>query len=180
MVLYHFTQPGNLLHIAAEGLQPSTRAAHGFMTGGIPVVWLTREQTNIATAGDAVHLAAQGNPECKAGDIKYGGRARLTVTLARHDKRLMRYLDFCGKNGGDVAAIRHILTPGAVQSWWVYVGLIPPHKIDLTVSRATALECLDHHIATHPDIEARAEFVRQRDTVAKLLSTEPGAPMPQR
>jgi hypothetical protein len=50
MKLYHFTQPGDVLRIANEGLKPNVRDENAYVTGGVPVVWLTRQFDNIVTA----------------------------------------------------------------------------------------------------------------------------------
>lgn len=139
-------------------------------TGALAVVWLTKEDSNTATADDVEHIQRVAHVQMKEGDRLYGGTARLAVKLERHDKRLIRYSDFCLKSG--VGEIRNAITRKAWTTWWVYLGPIPPHKIDMGVSPQIALECLDHHIATHPDIAARARFKMQRDQVAKMPSTE--------
>ncbi len=46
------------------------------MTGGVPVVWLTRQTSNVLMdAEEAVFLKAHGSPECRIGDIMFGGTA---------------------------------------------------------------------------------------------------------
>jgi hypothetical protein len=172
MILYHFTQPANLFHIALDGLEPSAQPNQEFMTGNVPVVWLTREESNVAKAEDIAHFQSMGHSEFKVGGLLYGGKVRLAVELSRADKRLFRYLDFCTKMGADAAKIRPLLTSKSANSWWVYTGMIAPHKIDMGVPRAVALECLDHHIATHPDVAVRAKFKLQREQVAKDTSIE--------
>jgi hypothetical protein len=56
MKLYHFTQPGDVVRIASEGLKPNVRDENAHMTGGVPVVWLTRQFDNIVTAADLEHV----------------------------------------------------------------------------------------------------------------------------
>ena len=55
MRLFHYTHPGTYLRIAAEGLLPHCKEDDALMTGGVPVVWLTRETSNIATAAHIEH-----------------------------------------------------------------------------------------------------------------------------
>jgi hypothetical protein len=172
MIFYHFTDPTNLFRISLNGLVPGARQNTAFMTGNVPVVWLTRDDSNIARADDIEFIRRHSDMKIKEGDLLFGGNARLVVNLQRHDKRLFRYLDYLGSNGADVAKIRQVLFQRALTSWWVYTGLIPPSKIDLGVPPVVALECLDHHIATHPDIEARARFAAMRSQVEGLQADQ--------
>ena len=50
----------------------------------------------------------------------------------------------------------------------LYLGVIPPRKIDITMTVALIVECLDHHIQTHPDADARERFAEQRAQIATL------------
>lgn len=170
MILYHFTQAANLFHVALDGLEPHASPNNGFMTGDVPVVWLTREESNLATADDVSHVLRVAGVQMKEGDLLYGGNVRLAVQVERHDKRLIRYSDFCIKSGA--AKFQKSITPKSWAAWWLYLGLIPPRKIDLRISRDAAIECLDHHIETHPDFEARAKFKTQRQQVMALTKDE--------
>jgi hypothetical protein len=49
------------------------------------------------------------------------------------------------------------------------LGDIPPHKIDMRLPAAVMLECLDHHIATHPD----GGFRDQLKTLRKHVAASP-------
>lgn len=162
--------------IAVQGLKPSASDDNAFMTGGLPVVWLTRQQSNITTAAQASHFKKLGidMPGCKEGDGTFGGNARLTVRL-EPQKRLMKYSDFLRRNmPAAVEPSRKSLTPDAWANWYIFLGTIPPHRIDTTLPASLALECLDHHIATHPDADARERFKAFRKQVA---ARPPDAPV---
>lgn len=166
MILYHFTHPANVPIISASGLEPGAKPDIAFMTGGIPVVWLTLEESNVATADLIAHMEKVGERDRNEGELTYGGTARLTVNLSRADKRLIPYRELLRQNGCDMTVMRSIHIPVALTKWWVYLGVIPPHKIDTTIPAALALESIDHHINTHPDLEVRARFKNLRDQVA--------------
>ena len=156
MKLFHYTHPGTYLRIAAEGLLPHAKEENYHMTGGIPVVWLTTETSNVATAQHIAHMTkVTGQADRAPEDLMYGGTARLTVHLDRVGKKLMSYPDFVRRYRPPVDIER--MWPKARRSWWVYLGVIPPHKIE-PVSAALMLECLSWHIETHPDPEARERF----------------------
>jgi hypothetical protein len=169
MILYHFTDPVNLLRIASGGLEPRANPENKFMTGDVPVVWLTRQDSNIATADDVTYFKVR-DTEVKEGAFLFGGKARLAVELQRHDRRLIRYLDFIKKSGGNAAQVQDRISPRAAAAWWIYAGPIPRHKIDLSVPQEIALECLDFHISTHPDIEVRARFKIFRDQITNAAT----------
>ena len=99
MKLYHYTKPGNVMMISGQGLQPRAHENNAHMTGGVPVVWLTAEPSIIVTEADIAHMmrAVGHTGDKKLGDLYFGGPARLTVELPRHDKRLARYADFMRK-----------------------------------------------------------------------------------
>ena len=59
MILYHYTTPARVLLIAASGLKPNASEDNAYMTGGIPVVWLTRQESNVVTAA---YVAAYARP----------------------------------------------------------------------------------------------------------------------
>ena len=183
--LYHYTRPARVLLIAAEGLKPFASKHHGFMTGGIPVVWLTQESNIIRTAADIIR-ETDGPPVMSNDD------ARLTVRLGRHDKRLMRYGDFLRKHNYIVFVDNgrgHACNPDApadpeggielvsfrswaLDRWWVYLGEIPQRKIDEAISAAKMLEGLDEIIAMFSGSDkfktAREEFEAKRAQVASL------------
>lgn len=148
MKLYHFTVIENLFLISMRGLKPrihragtSEDAAH--MTMGQPVVWLTRQKSNLATDTDIARLRMQGVLDCKVGDFMFGGDQRLTVNIERHNNQLMRYADFLRTTDIVVAdpdnsetfwTGRDVLNSGtlpqsALNDWWVYFGTIAPHKM---------------------------------------------------
>ena len=96
MKLYHFTTTENLWLISLRGLEPYASDNNVFMTMGEPVVWLTRQETNVMTAEHAGHPDFD---DMKIGEPMFGGPVRLTVNIERHNKRLQRYPDFCGRVG---------------------------------------------------------------------------------
>jgi hypothetical protein len=162
MRLFHYTHPSLYLFIAGDGLLPHCKELNAPMTGGVPVVWLTREVSNHATAASIAGIVKLFGEsfEQKVGEPMYGGTARLAVHLDRADQKLMRYADFLQKTGS--AATLKMLSQAARTSWWIYLGVIPPSKIE-PITAATMLECRDWHIATHPDPEAREHFKEQRE-----------------
>jgi hypothetical protein len=167
MRLYHFTHPGTYLRIAAEGLVPSVSEDDEHMTRGLPVVWLTRQESNVADVHHIAHMVkVRGCADRKPGDLMFGGAARLTVNLSRHDKRLVRYADFL-RNAGMLDFFSSRLFQEALTSWWLYFGIIPPEKVE-PITAATMVHCLDWHISTHPDAEARGHFKVQRERLAAV------------
>jgi hypothetical protein len=170
MRLFHYTHPGTYLRIAAEGLLPHCKEDDALMTGGVPVVWLTRETSNIATAAHIEHYVKLGVSEFKVGELMYGGTARLEVQLERSNRKLMRYVDFVRKTK---CIPKLMLSRTAQTSWWVYLGVIPPHKIE-PIDAATMLACLAWHIKTYPDLKARERLKAVRKQI-KRLSLPPDA-----
>jgi hypothetical protein len=91
MKLYHFTAPGTYLRIAAYGLEPNAGEDNAIMTAGIPVVWLTRQESNRMEARHHEHIvkvfesADRDIGACMFGSDISGATARLTVHLERHD-----------------------------------------------------------------------------------------------
>jgi hypothetical protein len=170
MKLYHYTTPANVMLIAGDGLRPRAKEKNAHMSNGIPVVWLTLQESIVATAADIAQLMARCGDDYgfKEGDLLFGGAARLTVCLERHDRRLMRYPDFLRSQGADMGFFRKRLLPDCLNKWWVYRGVIPARKIDTSLPPAVMLECLDHQIATHPNAEARDRFKMMRAQIAPL------------
>jgi hypothetical protein len=187
--LYHYTQPVRVLLIARDGLRPFASKQHGFMTDGIPVVWLTEESYIIRTATDIIRETNGAAP------VMSNEAARLTVHLERRDKRLMRYGDFLRKQNHSVLveddlclAYKRDAAEGpegttaasfpswVLDRWWVYLGDIPPRKIDSAVPAAKMLEGLDEMIATLSVAEkfqaACEEFEAKREQVASLPPDE--------
>ena len=166
MIFYHFTHPGTVLRITGIGLKPNVRDNNTHMTGGKPVVWLTRQESNIVTAEDVVHMKRLNLLDRKEGDLMCGGTARLSVHLGQHSKKLVRYTDFLKKI--DFRFFEAVLTPTALKNWWVYLGEIPSHKIDTSLPASTMLECIDHHIKTHPDEDFRHRLQAERHKIFQL------------
>lgn len=157
MKLYHFTDPANVLLIAVDGLKPGENPDDdAIMTGGRPVVWLTTSTDNKPTAEDRAVLSSQG--EATDEDTTFGGgSARLTVNVGSNSSRLKRYVD--------LPAAKQFKLPPSAYLWYVYFGTIPPERIDLAIPVPLALECLDRHITTHPDADARERFKEMRERV---------------
>jgi hypothetical protein len=162
-----------MLRIANEGLEPRVSDENAHMTGGVPVVWLTRQSDNIITAADFEHitqrLKALGetpDPRWQIGGRHFGGAARLTVEIARHDKRLMRFPDFARKRGLQIA---FKFSPPSLDmgEWFIYRGHVPAHKVSTILPREQMLALLDWHISTHPDSEAVKVFKTMGEHVAK-------------
>ena len=55
MRLHHFTGPENLFLISLRGLEPDIKEYNAWQTLGQQVVWLTRQETNRATAAEVEH-----------------------------------------------------------------------------------------------------------------------------
>lgn len=169
MRLFHYTDPSTYLLIGTQGLLPQCTEDTLYMTGGVPVVWLTRETSNIATAEYIAHVKSLGLADHeigKLGKLKYGGTARLAVQLERTNKKLMRYADFLRKAACPLS-IKPLLHHTAATAWWVYLGVIPPHKIE-PVDVATMRACLEWHIETHPDLATRARFKADLEQLKSL------------
>lgn len=141
MIFYHFTNPGFLM-IAREGLKPNTNGIREHMT--LPIVWLTTESSNAATAEDAEHIRKYGASRFRAGELIYGGPVRLTVRLEGSNLRLFRYVDFLRKHDADLTFFRERLTRKALKSWWVHAGRIPPRKVEMQTSAISVFACLDY------------------------------------
>jgi hypothetical protein len=177
MQLYHFTHPGNWLSIAMDGLEPNVTKGNGRYEYGpdaipVPAVWLTREQLNIWTAEEVEHYTrVRGHAVGAVGELAYGGTARLTVHLARHDKKLIRFRDALLKCGDYEQA--KVLSPTVRNLWWLYHGVIPPHKIE-PPSASVMIECLDHNIERCSDAIVGARFRGHR---ARLAAFPPDTPV---
>jgi hypothetical protein len=198
MKLYHYTTAENAFLIAVRGLSPGIHANKrtgdaigAYQTMGQPVVWLTREESNLVTAEHVAHFQKLGdNLGLKIGDILFGGPVRCTVELGRHDKRLMRWTDFLQTtkiigaspdNPGEWVTGRDVLRglqgtvlPAQLTGWWIYTGDIPSSKIETGLTAATALPGCDFQIATHPNPEARERFKIMRD---ELAAADPDTPI---
>lgn len=164
MILYHFTTPANVLLISVEGLKPAAQNDNVHMTQGKPVVWLTTQSNNRLTAEDVAFLK-MSQVYVDVGQYAYGGGARLAVQLELNNKRLKRYFDLLSPQA------RSAMLPSA-REWFVYFGTIPSARIDTRLSAALMLECLDHHIETHPDLQARERFKVEREKVADFPPDE--------
>jgi hypothetical protein len=144
LTLYHFTPPCCLPRIfSTGGLEPSATAPHAFMSGGVPVVWLTTDpQGNKIRRADIQHFRKLGLVELLQ-EIEGGGRklmfgidkadrdgsARIALQLpkqAQRDGVLVPYLRFVRAEMG-VRTWRHFcsrLTDHAAD-WWLSFAAIP-------------------------------------------------------
>jgi hypothetical protein len=166
--LYHYTIPENALLIAlGGGLKPGLGLKGGqnaYQTLGMPVVWLTKEQTNIATADD-VALMKCG----EVGGPRYGGEVRCEVHIER-SKHLQRYLDFLKTTDrkaidpatGEISfdgttVLTSFPRHSSFRSWWIYDREIPRSKIMVPLTREQAIAGCQWHVETSPDAEGVKE-----------------------
>jgi hypothetical protein len=156
MKLYHFTLTQNLLLVSWSGLKPQPDALGecGTWRAGRPVVWLTRQESNAATAADVEHYARLDIPVV-LGEPLFGGPERVTVHLERHDRKLVRYAEIASE------IEKSVLRPHNLVSWWVYFDHIPPSKIE-PITVAQAIVGLDIHIDIAHDFEVRARYTAMR------------------
>lgn len=156
MRLYHFTEAKNLVGISIRGLAPQPC---GPLTMGQEVVWLSTQETLRPTQADldwgAVHLE---EPERYREQMILGCDTRLTVHLSTASKRLVHYHTWLRTTklvgisddpdaplcvGNDLLKLA---TPSS-HKWWIYFGTIPPKKIELDLTPATALPGIKHNLA---------------------------------
>jgi hypothetical protein len=182
MQLYHYTNAPNALLIGlGRGLSARLgehNNSDGGQTMGVPVVWLTREQSNCATAEHVAYLAEHGIAH-KLGEPMYGGPVRCIVEIER-SKHVMRYGEFLqttkivGINpqtgervtGRDLAR-GYAKLPGALTHWWISTRDIPVSKICVPLTRAQGIEACEWQVTHEDDPEARASWQRQRDAFAE-------------
>jgi hypothetical protein len=193
MKLYHFTTQENALLVALGGLQPKVRNDHVFQTFGTPVVWLTREESNLATAEHVAHFAKINRADLinTVGAPLYSSSnpVRCEVELSRHNKKLMRWIDFLRTTdlaagdplNGEIAAtgsdivhiVQHSIAQTCREKWWIYMGDIPVRKMFVPLSAATALHGVDYQIEHNEDAEAVAQSWRPlREQLAALDPTD--------
>jgi hypothetical protein len=155
MKLYHYTMIENLLPISWNGLKPKNALDEGetWQTGR-PVVWLTRQESNAATAADVEHLARLG-VSVVLGALLFGGPGRVTVHLERHDRKLVRYAEIASK------FVKPLMPPYTLVSWWVYLDHIPPSNIE-PITVAQAIAGLDFRITVTSDFMKRARYAAMR------------------
>ena len=149
MILNHYTVPANTMLIIGTGLRAGAKEQYAHMTtNGEPVVWLTRELSNHVTPEIFEWFKARSISSPDIGKLGFGGSARIVVDIPRHDKRLVRYLDYCEQYGIE-------LLPGCrarFDHWWIYRGDVVPRRVTMEpMTTAQLLECMDRHIKTCPD-----------------------------
>jgi hypothetical protein len=186
MQLNHFTTPENALLIGlGNGLEPHVTkadgAGHGIQTMGVPVVWLTKEENNLATAEHLAHLQKLGViSKTKIGEPLYGGPVCCTVEVER-TRHLMRWVEFLRTTrieaidqvtgeritGRDVLR-SYDMMPHVDAQWWISTRAIPANRVWVALTRAQGIEGCDWHIKTHPDAEGRERWAAQRDSFAAL------------
>jgi hypothetical protein len=185
MRLYHFTNPANFIRIAAEGLTPNVKPENALMSFGQPVVWLTTNESNEMTEADVAHLSIYAPNERRAvGDFNFGGSHRLTVNLSRTSKRLAHWSTWMRKHSRVIVAKKGAASandavellstdwilsrmPPDASNWYIHFGPIPPHKLELNLTRELALAGLEYQI----EQTNYAGFVELRTQIA---ATEPG------
>lgn len=156
MRLHHFTGPENLFLISLRGLEPDIKEYNAWQTLGQQVVWLTRQETNRATAAEVEHWRQfwKEDNECayprKPGAPMFGANAdthetvRLTVNIEKHNKKLVKYTEWLrravaydcetrelvGKGADILKMCRSSFAPGNLDQWWIYFGTIKPSRIE--------------------------------------------------
>jgi hypothetical protein len=182
MNLFHYTVPENAFVIGlGGGLKPRCKEENQWQTMGLPVVWLTKEKSNLATEAEAQRYAAVRDDLAKVGESRYGGPLRCQVEIAR-SKHVMRYGEFLRttelvtlnpegdryRTGRDVLRTVEAEPSGAhaLASWWISTREIPASKIWVPLTCAQAIAACEWHIKTHPTADARERFKQQRDTFA--------------
>ena len=181
MRLYHFAMPGSALLLGlGRPLKPGfSKDGNQWQTMGVPVVWLTKEESNLATADD-MKLAAAFDPpiELELGEPRYGGPVRCIVEIER-SKHIMRYAEFLRTTTivavtaeGEEQTGRQLLqrmepisNPGVFTSWWICKREIPASRIWVPMTRAQAIEGCDWH-AKHSAPEGREQWTKQRHEFA--------------
>jgi hypothetical protein len=145
-------------------------------------VWLTREESNLATPKHVAHFQKLGfSLETKVGDCLYGGPVRCAVFLERHNKKLVRWAEFLRttdivsdgqyKTGLDVLRAYEVQCyPEALAQWWIYLGTIPQHKIYIELTRSQGIEACNgemERLQKRPETAGAFEaFKKQRDVFA--------------
>lgn len=185
MQLYHYTTVVNalLIGMSGEGLKPSTHDYGAFGAGqtmGVPVVWLTKQESNICTPEWAARLGKYpGNENIKVGDPAFGGSVQCIVNVER-SRHLIRWIEFMRTTkivaeceGHPRITAREILAcydmpPGFCEGWWISLKCIPANRVIVPMTPAQAMEACEWQIEKHPDAEARERFKRQRDDFAAL------------
>lgn len=194
MKLYHYTTAENALCVALSGLRPgnhkqATADSRKWQTMGLPVVWLTREESNLATPEHVAHFQRLGvNTELNVGDLLYGGSVRCVVHLERHNRKLIRWADFLRTTniveanrsapddreqwitGRDILRrCEQRMMPNALAQWWIYLGEVPPHKILVPLTVAMAIQGCDFLInAGCPTTDECEDFRKMRQQLAAL------------
>ena len=192
MQLFHYTTPVNALLIGMghkrdgnEGLSPHT-VEYGplgpMQTIGQPVVWLTKEESNICTPEHAAHFERAGvaDEHYKVGEPIYGGPVRCEVQIER-SRHVMRWTEFMrttkieavdevtGKRitGRDVLDA-YDMPPSLIIGWWVSLKAIPLSRVLVPLTCEQAIEAWNRQIERHPTAEGREQYKQQRDSFAAL------------
>ncbi len=171
MQLFHYTSVVNALLIAMgeEGLRPRTvkYGALGEMQSlGQPVVWLTKEESNLLTPEHAAHFDRIGVEHDAIGEPLYGGPVRCVVNVER-SRHVMRWTEFMRttKIGRDVLGA-YDFPPGSTLGWWVSLKPIPPNRIFIPLTREQAIEACEWQVEKHQTAGGREQFKQDRDTFA--------------
>jgi hypothetical protein len=141
--LFHFTLPCRLPRIfSTGGLEPSATVQHGFMSGGVPVVWLTTDphgnEIDRATIrhfrklklDDLLAEIENGRRLMFGADKADGdGSARIALHLpkqAQRDGAVVPYLNWVrAEMGAEVwRRLRSRLSSHA-EDWWISFAAIP-------------------------------------------------------
>lgn len=141
MRLYHFTLPVRLPEIFKTGaLMPDVTSPHGFMTGGVPAVWLTSGGNEIDRAtirhfrklglDDLLKEIENGRRLMFAADVTdEGGSARIALRLPKRAVTagaLVPYLPWVRATMG-VETWRHFRSrlSSHAADWWLSFAPIP-------------------------------------------------------
>jgi len=193
MRLQHFTTPENAILIAFAGLTPHIHKAGTddeawtrMQTMGVPVVWLTKEESNIATVEYVEHWLKRGvKSDINIGEPSYGGPVGCTTEVKRTrplmgGSEFLRTTKIEGINpddpnvrvtGRDVLHAYETSSgcwPAAFNQWWVSTRAIPASRVWVPLTRAQGIEGCERHMTTHIDPEARERFAQQRNRFAAL------------
>jgi hypothetical protein len=195
MILNHFTTPENALLIGLGGglrvhlpAPEKNKLEQALQTMGQPVVWLTKQESNIATAADVAHFNKEygdDHHDQKIGAPMFGGPVCCTVEVER-TRHVMRWVEFL-RTTPYVAAEESGAMPNITgrdmlrifekahgegwpqfRQWWISLKPIPAVRVWVPMTRAQGIEACDWHVKTHPDAEARERFQQQRDHFAAL------------
>jgi len=185
--LYHYTCRTNLFGIAVNGLTPNKyEPPTDLLTMGLPVVWLTTQESLTPTAADLEHMRRHDKDAERFKEATLLERdTRITVNLSTLSRRLVHWVTWLSttnrvlvdaENPDDTT--RHITgrdvlqmfppTPTAKKHYWIYFGTIKPARIDLRPTPETMLPGIESNIASaleEGDADRVAQLSELRDQI---------------